>query len=95
MFTTKKPPTVVKNIVPNYTGAGTIATGSASAPWGNIGAIENKGIELTLNTVNIQRKDFQWRSNFMFTLNRNKVVELNTDNAQIDRTYQLSGTTLL
>ena len=33
-----------------------------SAPKVNTGAIENKGIEFTLNTVNIQKNDFEWRT---------------------------------
>ena len=41
---------------------GSSGHGAASNPWGNIGSLENKGIELTLNTVNIDKKDFQWRS---------------------------------
>ena len=59
---------------------GTSGQGSAAAPWKNIGSLENKGIELTLNTVNIDKKGFQWRSNFVFSLNRNKVCSLDTEN---------------
>ncbi|MBL1488658.1 TonB-dependent receptor, partial [Klebsiella pneumoniae] len=49
------------------------AYGTATNPWGNIGSLRNTGIEITLNTVNIENKNFQWRSNFVFSLNRNKV----------------------
>jgi hypothetical protein len=42
----------------------------------NVGALENKGIEFTLNTVNINRSKFSWTSSFNITYNRNKVVEL-------------------
>lgn len=72
---------------------GTTGTGAASAPWYNIGAMENRGLEFTLNTVNIDRKNFSWRSGLTFSLNRNKVVKMNTESAFIDRTYQLSGVT--
>lgn len=69
--------------------------GSASAPWANVGSLQNKGIELLLNTVNIRKKDFSWTSNFVFTLNRNKIMELNSATAFLNKTYQLSGTTYI
>ncbi|GHV40113.1 SusC/RagA family TonB-linked outer membrane protein [Bacteroidia bacterium] len=58
--------------------AGTNGQGALGKPWVNLGSLENKGIELTLNTVNIDKKDFLWRSNFIFSLNRNKVRSINT-----------------
>ncbi len=42
----------------------------------NIGEVQNKGIELSINTVNIKSQNFSWRSTVNFTLNRNKVVHL-------------------
>lgn len=62
---------------------GSSGQGAASNPWSNIGSLENKGVELTLNTVNIDTKDFQWRSNFVFSLNRNKVVEMDTETGSL------------
>ncbi|WP_121357230.1 SusC/RagA family TonB-linked outer membrane protein [Flavisolibacter nicotianae] len=44
----------------------------------NIGSMENKGLELTLNTVNISKKDFTWTSTFNISMNRNKVLSLAT-----------------
>lgn len=35
-------------------------TGIINSPWVNAGAMENKGAEFTLNTVNISKKDFTW-----------------------------------
>ena len=70
---------------------GTKGTGAMGSPWGNVGSLENKGFELTLNTVNINKKDFQWRSSFIFTKNTNKVLELNTSTAQQFKTYQFGG----
>ena len=46
----------------------------------NIGALNNKGIELSLSTVNITNNDFKWMTNLNFAINRNKVVELYGDN---------------
>ena len=41
----------------------------------NAGEIENKGLELGLNTINFTG-DFKWNSNFNISFNDNKVVEL-------------------
>ena len=42
----------------------------------NIGSVENKGLELSLSTVNIKSKKFEWTTDFNITFNRNKVLEL-------------------
>ena len=42
----------------------------------NAGEIENKGIEIALNTRLIQTKDFSWYLNLNFSKNQNKVKEL-------------------
>ncbi|AOW09328.1 SusC/RagA family TonB-linked outer membrane protein [Flavobacterium gilvum] len=42
----------------------------------NIGGVENKGIEIGLTTENIKTENFFWNSNFVFSTNRNKVVEI-------------------
>lgn len=74
---------------------GTAGNGSAASPWKNIGSLENKGIELTLNTVNIDTKGFQWRSNLVFSLNRNKVLSLDTESSVIDKTVTSGSTTTI
>jgi len=43
----------------------------------NIGSVENKGIEITLNTENIKSENFSWNTDLNFSLNRNKVLSLN------------------
>lgn|GEM_PF-2222760 len=48
----------------------------------NIGKIENKGIELTLNTKNLVG-DLKWETDFIFSRNRNKVLELPDNNTAI------------
>ena len=45
----------------------------------NIGTSSNKGVEIGLNTVNISKKDFTWKTNLTFSLNRNKIVDLYGD----------------
>jgi TonB-linked SusC/RagA family outer membrane protein len=44
----------------------------------NVGSMENKGVELAINTVNIQRKNFSWNTTFNVSMNRNKVLSLAT-----------------
>ena len=68
--------------------AGTSGQGSTSAPWVNIGSLQNKGLEFTLNTVNLDNRGFQWRSNFVFSMNRNKVRSLDTETSIINKTIQ-------
>ena len=38
-----------------------------------------KGVEFTLNTVNIRNKDFEWSTGIIFSLNRDKIVDLRGD----------------
>ncbi len=45
----------------------------------NVGLVTNKGVEVTLNTVNINGNGdntFRWESNFVFDTNENKLVSL-------------------
>nr|WP_314898093.1 TonB-dependent receptor [uncultured Flavobacterium sp.] len=48
-------------------------------PYINAGKIQNKGIEVVINTKNIQKEKFSWTSDFVFSINRNKVIDLNGD----------------
>ncbi len=57
-----------------------------SAPWVNSGSIRNKGIEFTLNTVNVMRKDWNWRTGITFSLNRNELTGLNSESSTISGT---------
>lgn len=70
---------------------GTSGQGSSSRPWVNLGSLQNKGIELTLNTVNINHKKFHWRTNLVFTLNRNKVLSINTQTGEDVRSIENSS----
>lgn len=53
----------------------------------NLGELQNIGADLSINSVNMDRDNFQWNSNFVFSLNRNKIVELFGDQG----TYTLEG----
>ena len=45
--------------------------------------MENKGLEISLNIVNLQQHDLKWSTNFNFSWLKNKVTKLGTNNADI------------
>ena len=47
-----------------------------SAVTANVGKIMNRGFEISLNTVNIQKNDFKWATNINFSTNHNEILEL-------------------
>ncbi len=44
--------------------------------WQNLGRVENKGVEISLTTRNINTRNFSWTTNFTFDLSRNKVLDI-------------------
>lgn len=55
----------------------------------NIGEVNNRGIEVALNSINLQTNNFSWSSNFNFTYNQNKInhlfgTDLNNDGKEDD-----------
>lgn len=44
----------------------------------NVGSMENKGLELALNTMNVNTAGFKWNTNFNISFNQNKVLSLAT-----------------
>lgn len=44
--------------------------------YANLGEVNNKGLELSLNSTNIQKPNFEWTSSLLFSLNRNKIVSI-------------------
>lgn len=50
--------------------------GSPFKMWQNIGATNNKGIELMLNTQNISTKSFNWTTTINFAKNSEKITSL-------------------
>lgn len=62
---------IMSQRLPNFSGFSSIYT--------NLGEISNKGIEIALNSVNIDRKDFRWTSALTFSYNSNKIKHLYYD----------------
>lgn len=59
---------LVDRSLPSVTGYSSVAS--------NLGKINNKGIEFTLNSTNIRSDAFVWKTSFNFSLNRNKIESL-------------------
>ncbi|MGN6510705.1 MAG: SusC/RagA family TonB-linked outer membrane protein, partial [Chitinophaga sp.] len=60
----------------------------------NYGAMFNRGIDLSLTSVNMRRNDFRWSSTFNFNYNRNKLTDLYVSaNSTIDYVYNLQNRT--
>ena len=51
----------------------------------NVGSMQNKGYEVTLDLVPIQKKNFSWNMNFNIAINRNKVTALTNDQLSLLR----------
>lgn len=58
---------------------GISATSGFGSTIVNIGKMENKGIELLLNVVALQKRDFKWDISFNYANNRAKVLDLGTN----------------
>jgi len=42
----------------------------------NVGRTRNQGIEISMNSVNVHTGDFRWETDYIFTMNREEIVEL-------------------
>ncbi len=51
-------------------------------PYSNIGKVRNRGVDIALNAVPVETKNFRWTSNINVSINRNEVLALN-DDAQV------------
>jgi TonB-linked SusC/RagA family outer membrane protein len=57
----------------------------------NIGAVQNQGLEIGVNSINVRLKDFQWSTNANIAFNQNKVLELGPDGSPIEISSAYSG----
>ncbi|MEN6618834.1 MAG: TonB-dependent receptor [Rikenellaceae bacterium] len=67
--------------VPSYLGGSTDYNDIAT-PMVNIGKTRNRGIDISINSVILEKENFSWSSNLTVSVNRNKVLSLN-DDAQV------------
>lgn len=57
--------------LPNMTGYSSVLE--------NIGKLENRGLDITLNTVNVKSSDFTWQTSIVFSTYKNKLTQLYGD----------------
>jgi TonB-linked SusC/RagA family outer membrane protein len=59
---------IMNQTLPPFTGFGSIIT--------NLGKVDNRGFELTINSQNIRSKDFNWNTTFGFSMYKNTIEHL-------------------
>lgn len=67
-----------------HTGYGSLMT--------NAGHVRNEGIELSLSTINVKYKTFQWKTDFNISFNRNKVLALAVGQPSISKSISWEHT---
>ncbi len=89
-YTKKVTKLLTTNDFPFYSGGDmSYSSGYIRFPTSNVGAMDNHGFGITINTVNIE-KPFMWRTGFNISVDRNKVSEL-YNNTPINSTYGTSS----
>ncbi|MCW9705303.1 SusC/RagA family TonB-linked outer membrane protein [Fodinibius salsisoli] len=71
----------------------TAAPSVVNTQWANVGEVENKGLEVSLNADIIQSGDLIWNSSVNWSTNENEVISLSNEQYERDyfRTGPLSG----
>ncbi len=57
----------------------------------NYGSMKNKGFEMALNTLNIDRKHFSWNSTLALSFNKNRMTDINLRDMKYDMLTQGYG----
>jgi len=71
LYKTNTKDLLLSRALPNFTGFSTVTQ--------NIGATSNRGLELNINSLNIDNKKFKWNTNLNIYLNKSKIERLITD----------------
>lgn len=72
--------------LPAYLGTGDWM--GIQSPWVNAGELENRGVEVTLTTRNVNTSGFSWNSDIIFTHNQNELLSLGAEDAVIFQNVQ-------
>ncbi|MES2005399.1 MAG: SusC/RagA family TonB-linked outer membrane protein [Bacteroidota bacterium] len=75
---------LVNRTLPSVTGFNSILA--------NLGEVENHGMEFSINTQNMRKRNFEWRSTISFWFNKNKIVHLYGATPDFDATGKQIGT---
>lgn len=70
-YTSKTTDLLLRRNLPRLSGYSTV--------WANMGEVKNHGVELTLNSKNIVKKDFMWSSGLVLSANHSEIVDLYGD----------------
>lgn len=62
-------------------------TSGYTTQYKNVGSTRNKGYEITINSMNINHKKFQWTTDFNISFNRGKILGLNRDELGAQQSY--------
>lgn len=74
--------------LPAYLTGGGAQYGGMDAPYSNLGSMENKGIDVTLNYST--KGEFQWNSTLVFSTYRNKLTSIN-DGLNLVQSVNMNG----
>ncbi len=58
---------------------GAMAITGSQFTWNNIGRLQNRGIEIALNTNQVRTKNLSWSTTANYSMNRNKLINLGDD----------------
>ncbi len=64
-----------------------------STTMANVGRMENKGVEILVNVIPVQKKDFEWTTSVNFSTNKNKLLSLSNELYQNTSGYITAGST--
>ncbi len=60
-----------------------------SRQYQNIGSMRNRGMEFTLNTVNLKSESFRWTTDLNISFNKSRVLSL--EDGQLNKTFSVGG----
>ncbi|MEI6276982.1 MAG: SusC/RagA family TonB-linked outer membrane protein [Prolixibacteraceae bacterium] len=66
---------LVNRLLPTITGFDRV--------YANLGNVKNKGLELSLNSLNLKHGNFEWKSNLIVSVNRNTIVSITGDKVNV------------
>ncbi len=76
VYNKKTTDAILGKTLSNITGFGDESNGYSATAIGNYGSVGNKGVEITLNTINVQAGDFEWSTSLNYARNQNEILKL-------------------
>ncbi len=87
LFKSNKSDLLSEDIIPGTTGFATVTR--------NSGEVENRGLELNLNSTVVRKTNFKWNLNFNFTYVKNEIKSLSSDGVLLSAYNDLAPTHIL